>query len=78
MIQDIGEIEDLSERLTQDSSGEFKRDYLDGLSSMKAQIQGAVNRGVSPEEFTVANEVIKAFEQAQKVIESFWLVHHPS
>lgn len=76
MIQDIGQIEDLQERLTNDGSGSFKRDYIDGLMAFKAQINSAINRGLPGDQFQVASDVVKAFEQAEKVIEGFWISNH--
>ena len=64
------------DRLTADKQGTYKQELLDKLNAELTTVKSKRNSGLSPDEFTCADAIIAAIDEAVKVIELTWHKHH--
>lgn len=63
---------DLAEALGNDPSGHALRAVKDRLETMKAGLKRQMDKGLAKDEFTVANNLHKACQAGQDLVEQFW------
>ena len=63
---------DVSEALAKDPDGHALRAVKDRLESMKSELKKQMDKGLTNDEFAVANNLHKACQTAQDLVEQFW------
>ena len=63
---------DVSEALVKDPDGHALRAVKDQLETMKSGLKKQMDKGLAQNEFTVANNLHKACQTAQDLVEQFW------
>ena len=64
------------DRLSTDTDGQYRQELIDSLNAEAAQLKSSKQGGLSPEEFEQTDALIKALDDAVKVIELTWLKYH--
>ena len=62
----------VSEALVKDPSGNNLRAMKDQLEVIRSRIKRQMDKGLTQDEFTVANNLHNACQVAQDVVEQFW------
>lgn len=63
---------DVAAALVADPGGRALRGIKDALEATGAGLRKTMDRGLSPDEFTVANNLHKACQTARDLVEQFW------
>lgn len=63
---------DVSEALANDPNGSALRAVKDQLETMKSGLKRRKDKGLANDEFTVANNLHKACQAGQDIVEQFW------
>ena len=63
---------DVSAALAADPDGHALRGIKDALESARANLKKTMDKGLSPVEFTVANNLHTACQTARDLVEQFW------
>ena len=63
---------DLNAALQSDPDGHVLREVKDALETAKADLKKTMDKGLSPDEFKVANNLHMACQTARDLVEQFW------
>ncbi len=58
--------------LTNDPGGTVLREIKDALERERAKLRREIDKGLPPDQFTVANNLQQACQQAQDIVDQFW------
>ncbi|MCY4472100.1 MAG: hypothetical protein OXC07_04680 [Kistimonas sp.] len=64
------------DRLMADANGEYRCQLLEKLAAETRDLKAHRNSGLSPSSFSCADALVKAMEEAAKVVELTWHKHH--
>ena len=63
---------DVSAALVADPDGHVLREIKNTLESTKSNLKKTMDKGLTPAEFSVANNLHKACQTARDLVEQFW------
>jgi type III secretion system YseE family protein len=63
---------DVSAALKTDPNGHVLREIKNALESAKSNLKKSMDKGLSPDKYTVANNLHKACQTARDLVEQFW------
>jgi hypothetical protein len=67
---------EMEQKLREDTSGQMRDMILKQLKGHQMQLKSTLASSLTPEDFKALSELQKAIEQAEVVVESYWLIHH--
>lgn len=76
MSQELFHIVEMERRLRADQSGQARGEILQTLRNHKLQIKNQLQVGLAQSDFEALTALKIAIEQAEIVIESYWLANH--
>ena len=76
MPQELFHVVDMERRLRADRSGTVRDEILTNLRANKAQLKSTLATGLAITDFEALTKLNRAVEQAEIVIESYWLANH--
>ncbi len=76
MPQELFHVVDMERRLRADRTGAVRDEILKSLRDNKAQLKSQLSSGLSREDFDAISKLERAVDQAEIVIESYWLANH--
>ncbi len=78
MANETRNLTEMSKKLKNDSSGQYRDEILEKLSGHMTEIKHAMDAGLPPDEFRLASKLKEALEAASGVVKKTWDLYHGS
>ena len=69
-------IVEMERQMTEDKSGQMRDMILKQLKEHNMKLQNTLKNPMTPEDFDALTKLKKAIDQAEVVVESYWLIKH--
>ena len=69
-------IVEMERQMTEDKSGQMRDMILKQLKEHNMKLQNTLKNPMTPEDFDALTKLQKAMDQAEVVVESYWLIKH--
>lgn len=69
-------IVEMERQITEDKSGQMRDMILKQLQEYNMQLKMTLKNPMTPEDFDALTKLQKAMDQAEVVVESYWLIKH--
>lgn len=69
-------IVEMERQMTEDKSGQMRDMILKQLKEHNMNLQNTLKNPMTPEDFDSLTKLQKAMDQAEVVVESYWLIKH--
>lgn len=67
---------EMDRQLRQDTSGQMRDMILTQIREYNMQLKNTLTGPLTPEDFQALTQLKKAMDQAEIVVESYWLIQH--